>query len=358
MSKNNHAQESFTQTCIKAPSAERAFLNARNELDARGVSGTDIDNVAITDYRISGGQFGPEREHLLLAISNDGIRDVIWYSPAASPEVIESPLTIITKPGLGEIVEDGIGWRFHKELANRNPGAKVLTHATEGFGPGAQHCSILELPKKSLDRMAEHGRFLMLTYFHDERIATVGTSMGTRIFHELLINNRAENRSDQLNIVANLNHAPALVDPKNIIEDMVLKFPAALLIDGTAEMFTRTSPRRLFELFVNLVESKPLPRDILPMGRAIIDLLRGVDEEDVRANALYYPTATITGTKDPVGEIPMWDRIPEVLLKKVHGRGHAIAMKPREGAIKVTRTLREMNVYSPVDDGDYQQEAA
>ena len=344
---------------LKAPSAERAFLNVRNELDQRGVSGSDIDNVSAIDFKISGGKFGPEREHLLLAIARDGIRDVVWYSPPLSIE--DGPdtekLTIVTKPGLSEIIEDGVGWEFHKELANRNPTTKVLTHATEGFGPSAQHGSIWELSGLGLDTMAKHGQELLATYFHDERLATVGTSMGTVIFHKLLTTNRLLLPDEQLNIVANINYAPALVDPANILKDMFLKFPGLMLIDGVLEVLARTSPHRLKELCKVLTSSKPGRRDIPPILRQIVDLRHGVHEGDVLINSEYYNTAAIVGQHDPVGQIPMWERMPNVALHVIPGRGHAIAVNPRKGARKVTTTLNEILSDKPQDPDQLLQAA-
>ncbi len=336
----------------KAPSLERAFLNTKQQLDSNGVAGVDIDRIKPLEFKTSGGTHGPTREHLLLAIEEDGIRDVVWYSPPAQSgdpdtEASTQP-TLVIKPGLGEIVERGVGWQFHKELANRNPQSKIVTHATEGFGPSALRCSIFELPKHSLDNMAERGLWLMETYFPEDQIALVGISMGTNIFHRLLNKHRTSN-SNNLAVKANVNYAPALVDPKNILRDMICSFPVAMTVDGFNEVLFRTSPFRMKEVFETLADSKPGVRDLLPMARQIIDLVKGIDEADVRANATAYETATIVGTFDPVGQVQSWRHMP-VLLEEVHRRGHGIAIKPREGGIKVTNTLKIMGLTAPSPD--------
>lgn len=345
-------QQSFHEvdTTLEAPSFERASFNMRRELDSRGVSGANIDNITPIDYRLSGGKYGSTREHLLLAINRGLIRDVVWYTPppSRSEEDAGHPLTIITKPGLSEIVEDGVGWEFHKEMANRNPRAKVLTHATEGFGPAARHCSLIDVSKQGLDSMAEHGRELLHTYFNDERLATVGISMGTVILHKLLVNDRKGTDSDQLNVVANINYAPALVDPKNVPIDMLLKFPSLMLVDGVTEVLARTSPKRLLEVCEALLRSRPGWRDLPPMGRQTIDLLKGVSEEEIYENSTHYTTATIVGERDSVGQAVMWQRMP-VLLHVIKKRGHGMAVKPREGAIKTTSVLHELNLYGEPD---------
>lgn len=343
----------------EAPSLERASFNMKQDLDSRGVAGSDIDKIDCIDYRLSGGKHGPLREHLLLAINRGLIRDVVWYTPPPLAPVDEQkPLTIVTKPGLGEIIEDGVGWQFHKEMSNRNPYAKIVTHATEGFGPSAQHCSIMELSSQGLDSMAEHGRELLHTYFNDERLAFVATSMGTVIVHKLLVHNRQGATTDQLQVAANINYAPALVDPENIVRDMLFKFPGLMIIDGLTEVVARTSPQRLFELCETLLHSKPSWRDIPPILRQIVDLLKGVSEDEIRENSARYNTATIVGKNDPVGQEPMWQRMP-VLLHVIKGRGHGMAVKPREGAIKSTATLHELNAYRrPITPTEQDQLAA
>jgi hypothetical protein len=278
------------------------------------------------------------------------IRDVVWYSPVPiASELPVSPLTIVTKPGLSEIVEDGVGWQFHKEMANRNPYAKVLTHATEGFGPLARRCSIMDLSAQSLENMAEHGRELLRLYFGDERLAVVGISMGSVILHKLLVADRQATASDKLNVAANVNYAPALVDPKNIARDMLFKFPVLMLVDGGSEIVARTSPQRFLELCEVLAASKPSWRDVPPMARQIIDLLKGVSKEEVHENAEQYTTGTITGELDPVGQIPMWQST-NALLHVIKRRGHGMAVKAREGAIKTTSTLHQLDIYTNPKD--------
>lgn len=350
MPRSRQTNDHEVTSTLEALSFERASFNMRNELDARGVPGPEIDNIEPIDYRLSGGNYGPTREHLLVAINRGLIRDVVWYSPPPLTQegATKHPLTIVTKPGLSEIIEDGIGWQFHKELANRNPYAKVLTHATEGFGPSARHCSIMDLSKQGLDSMAEHGRELLHTYFPDERLAFVATSMGTVIVHKLATADRTGSTSDKLNIEAIVNYAPALVVRERIIRDMICKFPGLMILDGVAEVAARTHPMRFLELGEILMKSKPSWRDIPPMVRQIVDLLKGVTEDDIYENTSRYTTATITGERDPVGQVTMWKSLP-VSLHVIKKRGHAIAVKPREGAIKTTAVFDELNLYGHSD---------
>jgi alpha-beta hydrolase superfamily lysophospholipase len=180
---------------------------------------------------------------------------------------------------------------------------------------------------------------MLHTYLKDERLALVGISMGTRIFHKLLIEERAENPESQLDIAAIINCAPALVVVERIFMDMGLKFPLHMTVDGFLEVFRRTNPKYYAELMHTLTGSKPGIKDIPPMLVQIYDLLQGVEIEDIKANAARYPTAVVVGERDTVGQPTMWSDIPDVITKIIPKRGHGIALKTREGADSVTSML-------------------
>lgn len=335
----------------QSPLLERAFSNLEEKLLAQGVDPIAIANLTPLEYQTSGGNKGPLREHLLLGVDveGDGFRDYVWYSPAVDPVEGNKPLTMVLKPGLGEIAETGIGYQTHKELANRNPHANIITHATEGFGPSASTINLLDLPGYGLDRMADRALKLLKMYCPDHDVITVGTSMGTVIIHKLLQANSQLRKKQRINIIGNINFVPAVVEPKHVPKDMLCLFPLMMAIDGAAEISIRSlikAPRRIAHDVKTLIESKPGFKDVPLIGRFIVDLAKGVPKDEVIANAKRYRTRTIAGTWDPLRQIPMWEEAG-VKVDLIHGRGHAMCLKPKAAAKKITAIATEFTPSPP-----------
>jgi pimeloyl-ACP methyl ester carboxylesterase len=289
----------------------------------------------------------PEREHNLLTIEIDGYRHVLWVTEPVRPQ--DKALNVVAKPGLGEVVENGVGFEFHKRLAKGLPEARIISHATHGIGPHGDIIPWTDLPKHGLNQMAEQCLRLLEAYIPDEPIVLVGTSMGTVINNRLLNLHLAYGGT--LNIEGVINYAPALVDPKNVIKDMALRFPVDLAIDGFKEFFTRTRVKHMLGAAAILTRSAMRLRDLVTMGRQIYDLMHGTAQSDVENVLANYPrVATIVGEEDPVGQVPMWieleKRYSNLQLIKLFGRGHGIAMKPIDGARKVSETILGMDIYT------------
>lgn len=335
---------------------EGRFEAMLGRLANNGVSDENIGKISLLDYQQHGGKNHPVRDHFLLAIDDNEVRDVAWYSPASPAMTDSSGALIVAKPGLGEIVEGGIGKRFHTELSNRNPHNAILSHATEGFGPHAQPTIISEQLSHGLQRMADHGREILKAYFSNTSIILVGTSMGTNINHRVIQGNKQaltvvkefpdavletthhKAAKGTLDIVGNINFAPALVPRERIFIDMAMRFPYRMAKDGINEIALKTKPQHLRDAFKVMADSRFKPKDALPMLRHIFDLLTGVDKAEVIANTQAVPTSTIVGELDPVGQIPMWQET-EADLKIVPRRGHGMAIKPVDGARAVTKEL-------------------
>ncbi len=66
-----------------------------------------IINVLHTKYSNAASEGDPARNHHLLSIELDGHKHVLWHTLPEQPT--PDPLAVIVKPGLGEIIEDGIG---------------------------------------------------------------------------------------------------------------------------------------------------------------------------------------------------------------------------------------------------------
>jgi hypothetical protein len=142
------------------------------------------DGLNIIDHHeVSNPGYEP-REHNLIECNIGGARHVVWHTEPAQGSDLE--VTVAIKPGLGEIIEGGVGMRFHEALADRLPGARVLTHATFGFGPAAEHLSFSDLAGYGLEQMTSKGIDLISRIPDDAPTVLVGASMGTIINQKLL----------------------------------------------------------------------------------------------------------------------------------------------------------------------------
>ncbi len=351
MSHGAHSAESGTQLEIvrSVPQLERTFFNLKEQLQTSGVGTEAIEMLTPLDIKVSDEGTSKERIHLLIAAEDiddtgQNFRDIVWYSPATQPPGSEQT-TIVLKPGLGEIVEYGIGYKFHEGIGKLNLDKHILTHATEGFGPSATALAIKELPGFSLDRMSERLQRLLRLYCPDQDLILVGTSMGTVVNHKLQVVNKRLPDNEKLHIKGVVNYIPALVDSSKSAITMGLKFPAMMLIDGTLEIGFRTSPKRFFQVIETLRESKPARKDLPLLMRLAGELLVGVSKEEVIENTRTTPTITVTGSLDSLREEDMWE-MSEAKFYLLKGRGHGMATKPHQGAIKISTCVSELELAS------------
>lgn len=291
------------------------------------------------------------REHLLLTADIEDFRHRLWMTEPK--ESTQDPLLVVTKPGLGELIEDGIGFEFHREIARQLPGAFVVSHATHGVGPTADRIPLRELPQHGLDAMAEQCLKLLQTYFEGMRTVYVGTSMGTVIGNKLL---RLNLESDSpVNIEGVVHIAPALVPPEHVVNDMVFKFGPTIARDIFKQLTFKTSPKHIVGTLRQLVKSKPSMRDIPPFVRQIFDLLQGTPEEEIDQVLEAYAVSVITGSEDSVGGfsdlwVPKADQFPNLTLDVVKGRGHDIATDPVRAGKKVSKSIVNRGWYDQATD--------
>lgn len=322
-------------------------------LDPEGVSALERsghlisildDRVAILERHETGSQ-SSAREHHLAHIALDGWRHTVWHT---EPQGSGQPkLIIAAKPGWGEIIESGLGKALHLALCDELPEARVVSHATHGVGKASQRIPFKELSKHGMDKIAEQGLELLSVVGNDAPLVVIGASMGTVIISDLL--NLNIDKGEPVDIAGVVHYGTALVDPTRAKRDMGVSFVPALIKDIGKELFIKTPPRKILGKLVMLAASRPSLSDLPPMVRQGMDLFHGTPQAEIEKVVARYPTAVITGTKDPLAQIPMWDelgsRYPSLLLKLVEGRGHGIILNPEEAARKIAATLVEMNLY-------------
>jgi len=286
------------------------------------------------------------REHHLVHLNVAGFRQTVWVTQPAHGRSVQA--TVATKPGLGEIIEDGIGWEFHRELAHELPDARILSHATYGFGPHAEIIPFRRLAKHNLGRMAVMGIDLLDLIPNDVPLVLAGTSLGTVINNKIL--NANLQRLEPIKIDLVVHHAPALVEPSRIIPDMIIGFPPAIALDIIKELTLKTDPSRFGDNLRALWGSKPGLKDILPTIRLIPDMLKGTPREEIDNAVANYKTIVIEGTDDSVAEIKMWDELvqkyPDNLkLHLLDRRGHGVTIKPKEKARKIAKVITSAGIF-------------
>ena len=286
------------------------------------------------------------REHHLVHLNVGGFRQTVWITEPAPGHTLQ--VTVASKPGLGEIIEDGIGWEFHRELAHKLPNARVLSHATYGFGPTAEQIPWRQLTKHNLGRLAIMGIDLLATIPEDAPLVLAGTSLGTVINNKLLYANLHRPKPVAIDLV--VHHAPALVVPSRIIPDMVVGLPPGLVVDIFRELTLKSDPKRFRDNLRALRASKPSLNDILPTVRLFPEMAKGTRLREIEEVVANYQTVVIEGTKDSVAEIKMWQELAQkypdnLSLHLIPGRGHGLTIKPREKARKIANIITAAGIF-------------
>lgn len=309
-------------------------------------SSLDLGNIALLATKISHELAVDEpisRQHHLMGVDIEGIQHRMWVTEPRTET--EKPLTIVAKPGWCELIENGVGWEFHKQIAMRLPSAKVISHATQGVGPSAKRAAITDLPKLGINHMAKHGLKMLETFCPSERIVYVGTSMGTVIGNKLLNYNLRLGRP--VDFAGVIYYAPAVVPPHNVQRDMLLRFFPSTIKDSFQEVVSRTRPQHIIKTLGTLAASRPSWRDIPPILRQGIDLLQGTPQDEIENVVESYNMHVITGQDDPVGQQKMWEEYAQLYsnLKFTKVRGaHGIALEPVDGGRKIAKTIQAMNL--------------
>ncbi len=320
-------------------------LNTSLPIDERMVA-MGIDKAVILKKReLYDKRSGVMRPHYLVGVEQEGIYHRIWHTDSLDPT---SQLMVVPKPGLGELIEDGIGWQLHRELSERLPGASVDTHATQGVGSTARRLGLRELAHHGVDEMADQGLRLLEAFATDKRVFFIGTSMGTIIGNKLLRLNLERGRP--VDVAGVIYYAPALVDPANVKKDMRGDFLPQTGKDIVSEIFLKTSFRHLPGQLSLMWHSRPGLRDGLPMTKQALDIMHGTPQAEVEEVVQEYPAWVVTGDRDPVGQLAMWlaiqEEYPSLTVIPIPNRGHGIAVKPYEGGRKLAEIVRVSGAYS------------
>ena len=285
------------------------------------------------EQRIGGGVI-----HRYVKMEVDGFSHKGWYTPADREQ--DSDYLLVVKPGLAEVIHDGIGFTLHKRLATALPTMSVFSHETDGVGKYAESLSPSDLLTHGIDQMSLQGLELLKRFGEGKRIITLGTSMGTVIFNNLLLNNI--NQGEPVDVAGVVNFAPALVDPRRVPLDMAARFVPGLAVDLAKEI-VKTDGRHIGNFILMLLDSRPSFKDILPFSKQIFDLLHGTPLEEIEEVVSRYPVDVIVGDRDPVGQYKMWlkleEKYPELTAHILHKKGHGISIKPYESSKKISAVV-------------------
>lgn len=289
------------------------------------------------------GEFSNDHEgvvlHQLIGLELDGQRHAAWITEPTSG--VDANFNLVRFPGLGEDIEGDIGYKHHVGLAREFPEARTITVANNGTGRfGYKH--LQGNSGFSIKQMANERYELTSALVGTEPVIGVSTSMGTVIQNEVSMLNI--NDADKLQIKGNCYFAPAHVLPNKTMIDMALKFIPGMTLDGIKEFF-KTPVDKKIEFIKVLSDSLRHTRANLgALATQAAHLIEGCSLENIELVIDHYPTAVIVGSKDPVGQIKMWRGLesnhPNLSIHEVHGRGHAITLKPENAVRKIAKTLR------------------
>jgi pimeloyl-ACP methyl ester carboxylesterase len=307
---------------------DAAVLNMQDTLRQRGVAEDKIEAISPIGYRVSTLEDGSKKEHLLLAVEHNEFTERIWRSaPAAGKAVPGSPI-IVTKPGLGERVEDGIGWHFHEAMAIENPETTVITHAS--------HSS------QGTDAMAQACLELLQIYFPSEKFLFVGTSMGSKIMTTMLAKNQQLPNEERINIEGFTLFSSAVVRPGRVPIDMGARFMGGMVMGLGKQVLFRTKKEDRAEYLRMLMDSRLSLEEVRGAGRHIIDLMKGSPRNEIEMVAHYYRDRmmVISGSEDSLRQSRMW-RSLGVTYIPIKGKAHETAVDPVVAAKKITKEMRK-----------------
>ncbi len=310
-----------------------------------------LSNVEVVEFKTRDGRKQdkyPERDHYLMVATIDDRRHVWWYSDALLGCVTDSePIVVFSKPGLGEIVEKGLGWIHHKQLSRQMPLASIVTHATYGIGPLGQELSWSDLLDHDMKQLVEHERRFLETFFPNSPLMLVGVSEGTIENHGVALYNLEH--GSPLEIQAIVDYAHALVDPRNVAKDMAFLFMPHMGIDGVKELILKTRPKHLIGALKMLGASGPRSQDLRVMGRQGLSIMRGTPEDEQREVIEHIPKVVISGSNDPLLQLDMLSRMQKDLPEQIsvdvlEGRGHGMALKPFAGGRRIAHQATRLGL--------------
>jgi pimeloyl-ACP methyl ester carboxylesterase len=297
-------------------------------LKDRGVTQEKIDAITPIGYRTTILEDGSKKEHLLLEVEHNGFTERIWRSAPAHGKAVPGAPVIVTKPGLGEKVQGGIGWSFHEAISIKNPETTVITHAS--------HSS------QGTDAMAEACLDLLNTYFPDEKFIFIGTSMGSKIMTTMLAKNLQTPKDERIEVDGFILFASAVVPPQRVPMDMGVRFMKGMVLGLAKEVLFKTKKEEREEYFKMLTESMLSGEELRGVARHIIDLVKGSPRYEIESVVRHYKNRmmVISGSEDSLRQSRMWHDLG-VRFIPIKGRGHEAAVKPVAAAKKISKEMRK-----------------
>ncbi len=291
----------------------------------------------------------PSHQHFLARVALEGSH----YQHAVTvgePVDKSTDLTVAVLFGYGEGIEAGIGEEFHHGLSDHLPGVRTVSIGTAGIGKVSEQLNFWSARHTArLDAMAKQRNMYLEAICGQRPLAMAAISMGTVITHKM-VSLELDKPAPGLNVQRLLYYAPAIVPPERVWFDMGLRFPPHVFIDGLEEIFWRS---KLHDIPTHLSHVMHSARDIGDMPAMFwqgLDLLHGTPLSDIHRVAARYPMTVMPGTKDPLGELHMWQqlarRFPGVSVKPVAHRGHGMAFDGYDGGAKVAKEIHRSGLVS------------
>ncbi len=277
--------------------------------------------------------------HRLYAIENNGYKFAVEIT---DPIDNQAALTIISFPGFTETIEGGFRTRFQEQLHYQFPNARIVSVGSNGVGSTGDRYGWNERSLHGFEDMAEQRLALVKALSGQAMIFGEGTSMGSVVLHHFAKKNIKLPSSEAVNLAGLVYLSPALVDPKNVLRSMLIQLPRQLTVDAFIEIGLKTPVSEMQFIFSAIKRYGLNFRDVNCLIHQGLELLKGTNENEVESVISTYPTVVIAGEKDPLAQIPMWQRIAHnqpanVSLEIIQGRGHILPMKPEKANAKMRK---------------------
>ncbi len=312
----------------------------------------ELGKVALVGHDISveaerQGDSDHDYDHYLARVTIEG-KDTYTHSlNITEPVGVHSRYTLFDLRGFTEKTEKGTGKAWHEAYVKRLPGVRVVSIATNGIGDVVDRLNFTRAATQArIRRMAGQRLRLVGALCGNQPAVITSVSMGTVITNEML--NFNLDNGQPVKIAGIAYYAQALVPPERVWLDMGIKFAPAMFVDGIKEVAIREKGDERAHNLEVMQESAPGLSDLPALFWQMFDLGKGTPKPKIKRVLDHYPTVVISGTKDPVGEHPMWRRyekqFPNLSFEPIQGQGHAMALNAEEGADKTVRSLRHAGI--------------
>ena len=241
---------------------------------------------------------------------------------------------VVMLPGFTEDPAFGTAKALHEAVADEYPERDVVSICSDGYNQDGSPLKLHDLGR-TFEDMALARLNITSALSAGAPVLQNGVSKGTVLSHHVAQHNTAMNLVSMEGLIY---HSPAIVSPKNILKDMVVRFTFGhIALEPMREALHQESKVQGIRTVLKSFHIPSL-KDAPPYICDIINLLHGTPEHEVDELLKNgHQIGVIAGGIDPLAQLAMWDRLQEKHPDKLdinvkEGRGHGASMNAVEAA--------------------------